>query len=425
MSEHEFSSLIIELWRDLQHPDVIWQIGGLLACLALGKLAEGLVLRQSVEMSTHAVQLGHRGLKRLVFPLASLVCVVILRVLLKPWMHVNLLALAMPLLGSLASIRFVFFVLRLTFNQSRALASFERIFASIVWLGVALHIVGVLPHLIEMLEAVSFSLGKQRLDLWQLLQGLAAVAVALLVSLWLGSLVEVRLMQAATLDANLKVVFSRLARALLILLAVMLSLPMVGIDLTALSVFGGALGVGLGFGLQKIASNYVAGFIILLDRSIRIGNTIAVGAEKGQVTQITTRYTVLRAGNGIESLVPNEALVSSTVQNETYSDSRVRHSLPVQISYADNPEQVMDLLVELAMAQPGVAAAPAPQALLSLFADSGINLELLFWIDDNSVSALQVRSSLNLAIWKAFAEKGISIPFPQREVRLISSNLSN
>lgn len=425
MNEQEFSSLIIELWRDLQHPDLIWQIVGLLACLALGKLAEGLVLRQSVELSTHAVQLGHRGLKRLVFPLTSLLCVVILRVLLKPWMHVNLLALAVPLLGSLATIRFVFFVLRLTFNQSGALASFERIFASVVWLGVALHIVGVLPHLIEMLEAVSFSLGKQRLDLWQLLQGLAAVAVALLVSLWLGSLVEVRLMQAATLDANLKVVFSRLSRALLILLAVMLSLPMVGIDLTALSVFGGALGVGLGFGLQKIASNYVAGFIILLDRSIRIGNTIAVGAEKGQVTQITTRYTVLRAGNGVESLVPNEALVSSTVQNETYSDSRVRHSLPVQISYADNPEQVMQLLVELALAQPGIAATPAPQALLSLFADSGINLELLFWIDDNSVSALQVRSSLNLAIWKAFAEKGISIPFPQREVRLISSNLSN
>ena len=247
------------------------------------------------------------------------------------------------------------------------------------------------------------------------------MAVSMLVSLWLASLIENRLMQAQGLDNNLQVAFARLTKAALIVLAIMIALPLVGIDLTALSVFGGALGVGLGFGLQKIASNYVSGFILLLDRSIRIGNSIGVGAERGKVMQITTRYTVLRAGNGVESLVPNEALISSVVQNETYSDGRVRHTLPVQIGYQDNPEQAMAVLESLAQAQPEIATVPPPKAFLMLFADSGVNLELQFWVDSPEVNAQQVRSTLNLAIWRAFTEAGISFPYPQREVRLVSA----
>jgi len=195
----------------------------------------------------------------------------------------------------------------------------------------------------------------------------------------------------------------------------------VGIDLTALSVFGGALGVGLGFGLQKIASNYVSGFIILLERSIRIGNIISVGSDKGRVAKITTRYTVLRAVNGVESLIPNEALVGSTVQNETYSDSRVRHVLQVQAGYQDDPEQVVALLERLAKAHPQIAPSPEPKAFFTAFADSGINFELLYWLDSPDINAQLVRSSLNTSIWKAFAEAGFSFPYPQREVRLLAT----
>jgi small-conductance mechanosensitive channel len=417
-----FHGPLAELWEDLQHPALMWQLAALFGCIVAAKLVERLVRGRQADLEPSlAVKLGRSGLRRLCFPLTALVLVLFAREALRPVGPVNLLSIAIPLLASMAVIRFVFFVLRVTFNHTTWLHSFERSFSTLVWCVVALHITGWLPELVQLLEGVKFALGKQKLDLWLLLQGLLVVAIAILVSLWLGSLIEARLMRAEGMDNNLQVVFSRLTKACLLVLAVMISLPSVGIDLTALSVFGGALGVGLGFGLQKIASNYVSGFIILLDRSIRIGNVIAVGADKGKVTQITTRYTVLRAGNGVESLIPNEALIANTVQNETYSDFRVRHALPVQIGYQDDPEQAIALLQQLAAAHPHVSSETPPQAFLMLFADSGINLELLFWIDSQEVNAQQVRSELNLAILRGFTEAGISIPFPQREIRLLGT----
>lgn len=422
MLDVAFSSLAAQLVKDWNHPHMLWQALLLLGILGVAKLAERGVRNRHLEDNRRAVMLGHSGLKRLVFPLVALVLVVIARAILGPLLHINLLSLAVPLLGSMVIIRFVFFVLRVTFRQSTWMVSFERVFATLVWCVVALHITGYLPEVIDLLEAVSFTVGKQKLNLWLILQGLLLVAASLLLSLWLGSMIDAQLARAKGLDSNLQVAFSRLTQAALLLLAIMISLPAVGIDLTALSVFGGALGVGLGFGLQKIASNYVSGFIILLERSIRIGNIITVGGDRGKVAKITTRYTVLRAASGVESLIPNEALVGGTVQNETYSDNRVRYTLPVQISYGDDATQAIAVLEGLAREHPEVAADPAPQAYLVLFADSGVNLELLFWIaDPDVVSALKVRSDINLAIIKAFGEKGISIPFPQREIRLLGA----
>jgi small-conductance mechanosensitive channel len=194
----------------------------------------------------------------------------------------------------------------------------------------------------------------------------------------------------------------------------------VGIDLTALSVFGGALGVGLGLGMQKIAANYVSGFILLLDRSIRMGNLISVGNERGVVSQITTRYTVLKGMSGIESIVPNETLVGAVVQNETFTDPKVRIALPVQVSYATDLEKAMAILVEAARNQPRVMTDPAPGAFVEAFADSGINLQLGFWISDPTEGTLGIRSAINLEIWRRFKEEGIEIPFPQREVRVLN-----
>jgi small-conductance mechanosensitive channel len=199
---------------------------------------------------------------------------------------------------------------------------------------------------------------------------------------------------------------------------ILIGLPMVGIDLTTLSVFGGAVGVGLGFGLQKIASNYVSGFIILLDNSIRLGNVISVGNDRGEVTRITTRYTVLKDVTGVESLVPNELLVGSVVRNESYSNPQVRQALPVQIAYQSDLEQAMAIMVAAAAAQPRVLANPAPTGLLVGFADSGINLEVAFWVADPEKGFAVLRSDINLAIWHAFGEAGVEIPYPQREVRV-------
>jgi small-conductance mechanosensitive channel len=286
---------------------------------------------------------------------------------------------------------------------------------------VALHLSGVLPTVIDGLEQVAFSIGKAKVNLWMLLQGALTVFVTVLVALWVAGVIESRLMRTEGLDGNLKLVFTRLSRGLLLVLAVAIGLPLVGIDLTALSVFGGALGVGLGFGMQKIAANYVSGFILLLDRSIRMGNLISVGNERGIVSQITTRYTVLKGMTGIESIVPNETLVGSIVQNETFTDPKVRVSVPIQVSYATDLEKAMAIMVEAAQAQPRVMSDPAPGAFLEAFADSGINLQLGFWIRDPAEGTLGIRSAINMQIWRRFKEEGIEIPFPQREVRVLGN----
>jgi small-conductance mechanosensitive channel len=323
------------------------------------------------------------------------------------------------LLSSLAVIRVVFYVLRVSLVGAAWLVPFERVFAVLVWGVVALHITGLLPEAIDVLESITFTLGKQKLTLWHVLQGIAAVLTTVLVALWLSSAIEARLQAATGLDNNLRAVFARLSRALLVLLAVLIGLPMVGIDLTTLSVFGGALGVGLGLGLQKIASNYVSGFIILLDNSIRIGNIITVGADRGEVTRITTRYTVLKNLSGVEALVPNELLIGSVVQNESYSEPQVRVALPVQVSYDSDLERAMAIMKAAAQAQPRVLAEPASAVLLKEFAESGINLELGFWVADPAAGVAVLCSNINLAIWRDFKQAGIAIPFPQREIRIL------
>jgi len=419
MQKTQFGGLLHDLWLDLQQPAVLWQVAVLALCLGLAWLVARAVRRTTGELQD--AQFGKRGLKRLAFPLAALVFVLVARPLLQQWHSVNLLKLAVPLLGSFAVIRAMMFALRYGFPRAAWLASFERVLALVVWSVVALHITGLLPEIAESLDAIHFAIGKQKLSLWLILQGTVAVLATLLAALWLGGLAEQRLMAAAGLDGNLKLVFARLARAGLVLLAVLVSLPLVGIDLTALSVFGGALGVGIGFGLQKIAASYVSGFVLLLDRSIRLGNVITVDKYNGEVTRITTRYTVLRSPTGVEAIVPNEVLVGSVVMNETYTNSRVRHVVAVQVGYGVDLERAMALMVEAARAQPRVLAAPAPQAFLVRFADSGMDLELGFWIEDPEAGVLGIKSDINLAIWRAFRREGIDIPYPQREVRVLNA----
>lgn len=419
-----FGLLLTDLWGDLQSPDVIWQLAVLAGSFVLAWLIDRwVIVRLLRKEATESVarRFGRRGLERIALPALMLLGVLAARPLLAQWQHVNLLHVAVPLLTSLVVIRAVIFVLRQTFSATVPwLVPFERGFAFLVWVVVALHILGLGQAVIELLESVSFTFGRTRLDLWLILQGLVSVLATLLVALWLGNLVEARLMATQQLDDNLRLVFSRLARALFALLAVLIALPAVGIDLTALSVFGGALGVGLGFGMQKIAANYVSGFIILLDRSIKLGNLIEVDGQRGVVTRITTRYTVLRGMTGIETIVPNEMLVSSVISNETFSDSKVRIATQVQVAYGSDLERALNILVEAAKAQPRVLDDPPPKAFVVRFADSGIDLELGFWIADPAEGTLQIKSDIHLAIWKAFQEAGIAIPFPQREVRLLS-----
>ncbi len=408
--------LFNDLWSDINEPNFIWQVLALIGCLGVayavahwwrGRHTEG------------AGRLSDAG-SRLAFPLTGMVLIGIARLALKPFFHVNLLKLALPLLGSMALVRSVVFVLRQAFPRATWLTAWERIIAAVVWGWLALYITDLAPYVVDALEQVDFAIGKQRIDLWMILHGLITVFLTVVLALWVAGLIEARLMRIQTLDSSLRIVGVRVAKALLTVLAIVASLSLVGIDMTALSVFTGALGVGLGFGLQKIASNYVSGFIILLDRSIRMGNIIQVGSEGGQVTQITTRYTVLKHAGGTEFIVPNETLIGSVVQNQTYSDSSLRLTTTVGVAYDSDIELAMRLLVEIAAAQPRVLAEPAPKAFLTQFADSSINLELGFWIEDPEGGKGNIISDINLEIWKSFRTHGIEIPFPQRDVRIVN-----
>jgi small-conductance mechanosensitive channel len=228
-------------------------------------------------------------------------------------------------------------------------------------------------------------------------------------------------MAARGLDAATRAVLSRLAKTVLVVLAVLIALPLVGIDLTVLSVFGGALGVGIGFGLQKIAANYISGFIILLDRSITPGALVTIDNRHGEVTRITARYLVVKGLDGTEAIIPNETAVSSTVINHSYSDPRVRVDVPVQVSYDSDVELAMRLMREAAEAHPRVLKEPAPAVVLKQFGESGIDLEMYLWIADPEAGRANLRSDLNLAIFRAFKAHGIEIPFPQRDVRIVQA----
>ena len=408
--------LFRDLLEDVSDPNFIWQVVALVACLGVAWLIARWWQARHEEGAGRLKDAGGR----LVFPLTGMLLIGVAQLVLGGFIHVNLLKLALPLLGSLALVRAVVFVLRQAFPAAAWLTAWERIIATLVWGWLALYITDLAPQVIDALEQVDFTFGKLHVNLWMILHGLVTVVLTVIAALWVAGLIEARLMRVETLDSSLRIVAVRIAKALLTVGAFLTSLSLVGIDMTALSVFTGALGVGLGLGLQKIASNYVSGFIILLDRSIRLGNVVQIGADGGQVTQITTRYTVLKHPSGTEFIVPNETLIANVVQNQSYSDKRLRLATTVGVAYGSDLELAMRLMREAAAAQPRVLADPPPRVFLTLFADSSINLELGFWIDDPEEGKGNVISDINLAIWRAFRDHGVEIPFPQREVRLLN-----
>jgi len=429
MNEKQMFALLFDLWHDVSDPNFLRQVFALAASVLVawgisryGRRAD--FAQSNVEHG--ALRTFSTGsLKRIAFPLLAFSFVLLARKLFKVW-HlgpISLLDVALALLLSMALVRAAIYVLRHAFSPSSWLASSERFIATTIWLCLALYLTGLAEPLIELLEQVTLHVGKQKLDLWTLLNGIVTVITTVLVALWLSGVVERRLLASEGLDSSFRVVLGRLVKALLSVIALLLSLSLVGIDITTLSVFGGALGVGLGLGLQRIASNYVSGFIILLDRSIRLGNVVAIdAATSGVVSEITARYTVVRTLTGTAVIIPNEYLVSNIVRNESFADSRVRLVVSLQVAYSSDLEQAMQLMVDAARAHRRVLADPPPQALLTAFADSGINLDLGFWINDPEEGTGGVRSAVNLAIWRAFRAHGIEIPFPQREVRLIGGS---
>jgi small-conductance mechanosensitive channel len=417
----EIQVLWRKAWTELHDPSVLWQLGTIVVCLLIAWAADRAVRRRAPAAPTwRGAEVG--GMRRLVFPLVALVLVVLARAILERYVNTALLDLAAPLLGSLAIIRGAVYLLRVALKKGSVIAAFERAIATTVWGLFALHILGVLPGVVEKLESIALPIGKARVSLWDLGWGIVGIAFTILAALWLGGLLEARFMRAAGLHANVRVALARLTKTLLVFLAVVIALPLVGLDLTLLSVFGGALGVGLGFGLQKIASNYVSGFIVLLDRSIRLGDVITADNFYGVVKEMTTRYTVVKALDGREAIIPNETLITSTVLNHSYSDRRARVPLQIQVAYGTEVEPVLRLCEEVARRHPRVLKDPVPFAMLAGFGENGLNLELGFWIGDPEEGTGSVRSDIALGLLAAFRERGVEIPFPQRDVRILSGS---
>lgn len=430
MTSNMLPSLFLNLWLDMGRPDLLWQLGTLVICIAVARVLS-LFLRTKLaakDMRFQVVRLGVESFIGVLWPLLALVLVSAATPVLAHWQGVSLLKVAIPLLASFSLIRVAFYILRRVFARTGDAGGFvllfEKVFATVVWLGVALYITGLWPDLVKYLEQNMLPLGRHKVSLLTILQAGASVALTLMLALWASALLEERLMRMNTMHSSLRVVMARTGKALFILLAVLLSLSLVGIDLTVLSVFGGALGVGIGLGLQKLVSSYVSGFVILFERSLAIGDLVTVDKYFGQVTQINTRYTVVRSMDGIETVVPNEMLVSGLVQNYSLSDRSLRLATRITVSYQTDVDQVLELLEQAAASVARVSAKPPPQALLLRFDADGFELEVGFWIADPENGRSNVISAVNRAIWKVLQTHRIDVPYPQREVRLVDVRIS-
>jgi small-conductance mechanosensitive channel len=396
-----------------------WADAGLvLVCLGSAWLVDRRMRSARARAGEETRLLG--SFTRAMFPLTALVLTLVVAFAYRRYVGPPFfLAIAAPLLVALAAIRMIVYGLRRLFKSQSWLPTSERAIASAIWALVILYFLGLLPEIAATLEEIQLPFGKTNVSLLAIGTAVLVVVFTLIVTLWISGLIEQRLISATHLDVNLRVVFGKLVRAILLIVAILIALQAVGIDLTLLSVFGGALGVGIGLGLQKLASNYIAGFTILLDRSVRLGDMITVDGRMGAVTKVASRYVVVRSGDGVEAIVPNETLVTTTVLNHSYSTRNIRLTIPVQVAYESDVERALQLLEETAHRHERVLQTPdAPAAFIASFGDSGVNLELLVWIGDPENGQLNLKSALNREIFKTFADNGIRQPYPQRDVRI-------
>lgn len=418
-----------ELWAevatDLGSEAAYWQLAIVGASLLLAWALNKLLHRKLMQKAPETWKVGVGGLKRMLFPLTALAFVYLGKLILQHWQHTSLLTLASTLLVAMALVRLAVYTLRYIFSPSAWLKATENAISGVVWLLVALHLVGFLPEILRALDEISFSVGKVRFSLLLIVQSLVTVAVTVVIALWLSRLLENRVMRAERINMNLRVVVTKLVRVTLTLVGVLAALSAVGFDITLLSVFGGALGVGLGFGLQKIASNYVSGFIILLDESVHLGDVMTIDGHYGVVSQIRSRYLVLRKLDGTEVVIPNETLIGSAVINHSFTDRKARINLPIQISYESGLEDAMKLMRDVASQHPRVLKDPPPETQILGFGENGIDLQLVLWIPDPEEGSASLKSSLYLEIWHAFQKHGVAIPYPQRDVRIVSGALKD
>ena len=365
-----------------------------------------------------SIWFGEHGFDGLLFPLLALLSTDLARRALTGQQPILVMPIAVSVFLSLAAIRLFARVLRVVFPASALVRLIERTISWVAWIGAVLWTLGLLPPLLAELDDITLSFGKSHVSVRTLIEGLLSAGLVLVVALWISTTIEKRVLREAVADLSLRKVASNVVRAVLLLVGLLFALSAVGVDLTALSVLGGALGVGLGLGLQKLASNYVSGFVILLERAIRIGDNVKVDTFEGRVTDIKTRYTLLRAANGREAIVPNESMIIGRVENLSMSDLKLAVTTNIVVGYDSDVAQVQAILCAAAATEPRALADPQPAAFLVNFAPDGLEFSLQFWLSDADQGRDEARSAINIAILAGLRLARIDIPVPQRALRV-------
>jgi small-conductance mechanosensitive channel len=333
---------------------------------------------------------------------------------------------AARIVTALLLVRLAVFVLGLLLGPGSWVRTRGTQITVILWLITAVALLGWLDAIEAGLNHISVVPGKTQFSLWALLKGLVVVTAFVVVASLVARAIERHVMQLDQLAVSTRVGISKSTYFLLVGLGVLLGINAAGVDVTTLNVLTGAIGIGLGFGLQAVASNFVSGFVLLMDKSIKPGDVISFttlgGASAGNfgwVQELRGRYVVVRDRDGVDTLVPNQNLITSSFINWSYSDQRVRLKLPVMVSYEDDPEVALKLLVDATDNHPRILRDPPPVSRLISFEDNGMRLEIRFWIADPVNGVNNVRSDVNRAIWRIFRAHGVKIPVPQQETRLL------
>ncbi len=423
-----FNTLFTNFWTDLHDTKVWWEIGAVTVCVVASYLVSMFLRRRfPVDVSpTEPDKVSSKLFTNMLFPMVMAACLYIAKYTLSGWHHVYLISLLIPIFNALALTRFGLYLSRRIFATGSQIAGvhlfIERVFFWGVWLVAVLYYSGPLKDIMHFMDSNYISIGRNNLSVTEILQAIISVCVTVVFALWASAALDKRLMKVHSIHSSSRMVLSRVGRTLLIICAILISLNLVGIDPTVLSIFSGALGVGLGLGLQKIASSYVAGFIILFDRSLTINDMITVDKYSGKVSEINTRYTVLKGLDGVEAIIPNEMLVSQPVQNLSFTDTDVWMSTDVTVAYNTDIEALLPMLINVVDNVTRVTHKSSPSANLVNFGANGLELRIGFWISDPENGRMSVISQVNREIWKLLKRLNVEVPYPQTEIRVLDRN---
>jgi len=404
-----------ELVDELIRPGAVAELAILAGCLAVAWIVVRLI--RGRDRPVASVWFGTNIFDGVLFPVLALALAYAARVVLAGTVKPAVFKVAIPVLISLVVIRLSVRVLSRTFPDVRWVRTIERSISWLAWIAVVLWVTGVSPMVLDAMDEVHWKVGATDVSLRSLLAGAVTAGIVVVLALWVSAAIERKLLSGGSgHNLSLRKIAANIIRVAMLTIGLIVALSAVGIDLTALSVLGGAIGVGLGFGLQKIAANYVSGFVILAERSLRIGDMVKVDTFEGRITDIRTRYTVIRSLNGREAIVPNETLITTRVENASLADPRLLVSTTVQVAYGTDVRALQPKLESVIAGLNRVIADPPPSVQLAAFSADGMELAVNFWIRDPENGQGNVKSEVNLAVLDVLGREGIQIPFPQRVV---------